>query len=192
MDHPLQAMVQPKNAVTLEGYLCFKYVEDNGGCLLSRDAGMESRIMKRTMLKCVLLATLVLFLSSPTAVVESASDVGEISLSYDIVEKSVDDTGGISTLTVRLVVKNIGECAIDKVTAYVAETRGMAVGFDRIFFGLIESGETITSDSFEIVVETGNSQEVKRRGILWSVEYETRYGTLVVNKVPTYFEGGPE
>lgn len=147
--------------------------------------------MKRTVLKSAILGTLVLFLSCPTAIVASASDAGNISLSYDIVGKSVGDAGGTSILTVRLEVRNTGECAIDKVTAYVAGTRGMAVGFEHIFFGLIESGQTVTSDSFEVAVETGNSQHVKRRAILWSVEYETRYGTAVVEKISTYFEEGP-
>lgn len=177
-DHPLQAMVWPKNAATGKDS-CFKHVQDDAGRLLRQGAGTERCIMKRSVLKCVLLAAVVLFRASPTTVVARASDTGRISLSCDIVEKNVADTHGTSTLTVRIGVRNTGEYAIDKVTAYVAGTRGMAVGFDQIFFGLIESGQTITSDTFRIAVETGNSQGVKHRAILWRVEYETRYGTAV-------------
>jgi hypothetical protein len=144
--------------------------------------------MKRTTLKCFLLAALVLCWSSPKTVVAGASDAGNVSLSYDIIEKSVGDPGGTSRLTVRLSVRNTAQDAIDKVTAYVAGTTGMTVGFDQIFFGLIESGQTIRSDIFEIVIETGNLQDIKRRAILWSVEYETRHGTAVIEKVATYFQ----
>jgi hypothetical protein len=142
--------------------------------------------MKGIMVKCMWPAILVLLFSFPTGVVVSASDVGNITLSYDIVEKDAADTGNILTLTVRLKIKNIGESAIDKVTAHVAGTEGIAAGLDNIFFGLIESGQTLTSEQFDLVVETGTSQDVQP-GIVWEVEYWTRYGTGVVEQISTPF-----
>jgi hypothetical protein len=147
--------------------------------------------MKRMMSIYIALATLVLLLSFPRGVVESASDDSDILLSYDVVDEGISDSGHTSTLTVRLNIKNIGETAIDKVTAYVVGTKGMAVDFDHIFFGLIESGETMTSVSFDLVVETGNSQDIKRRGIVWDVRYERRNGTAAVSRVRTYFRQEP-
>jgi len=144
--------------------------------------------MRGMVLKCIWIATLVLLLSIPNAVVVSASGEGNITLSYDVAGKDTTDAGHILTLTVRLRIKNIGQSAIDKVTARVAGTEGVAAGVDHIFFGLIESGETRTSDTFDFVVETGNAEDVKRRGIVWAVEYWTRYGTGVVEKVVTYLE----
>ncbi|MBW2170381.1 MAG: hypothetical protein JRF69_00135 [Deltaproteobacteria bacterium] len=131
-------------------------------------------------------AILVLLFSFPKAVVVSASEVGKITLSYDIIEKDTADTGHTLTLTVHLKIKNIGGSAIDNVTAHVAGTEGMAVGLDNIFFGLIENGQTLTSEQFDLVVETGNSQDVQP-GIVWEVEYWTRYGTGVVEQVSTPF-----
>lgn len=142
--------------------------------------------MKGIMVKCMWPAILVLLFSFPTGVVVSASDVGNITLSYDIVEKDAADTGNTLTLTVRLKIKNIGESAIDKVTAHVAGTEGIAAGLDNIFFGLIESGQTLTSEQFDLVVETGTSQDVQP-GIVWEVEYWTRYGTGVVEQISTPF-----
>ena len=63
--------------------------------------------------------------------------------------------------------------------------------FDHIFFGLIESGETLTSEELDLVLETGNSPNVQP-GMVWDVEYETRYGTASVVKVPTYLQQDPD
>jgi hypothetical protein len=147
--------------------------------------------MKGSVLKGIRLASFMVLLSFSWAAPVSGSGANNIMLSYDFVEKDTTDTGHTLTLTIRLKINNVGEGAIDKVTAYVTGTEGMAVSFDHIFFGLIEGGETRTSDSFELVVEKGNSQEVSRRGIVWDVEYETRYGTHVVEKVPTHFQQDP-
>jgi hypothetical protein len=85
----------------------------------------------------------------------------------------------------------VGESAIDKVAAYVAATRGIAVDFDHVFFGLIEGGETLTSEELDLVLETGNSQSVQP-GIVWNVEYWTRYGTRVVQRVLTHLQQDPD
>jgi len=142
--------------------------------------------MKRIMLKCIWLAILVMVFSFPTGVVVDASDEGNLALSYDIVERNTTDAGHASAVIVCLKVKNTGETAIDKVTAYVAGAKGIAVSLDNIFFGLIESGQTLTSEQFDLIVETGNSQDVQPR-IVWKVEYWTRYGTGVVEVISTPF-----
>lgn len=144
--------------------------------------------MKAMIWKCAWLVSLVMLSSSPRGVLVSASDVGIIGLSYDIVGKSTAEPGPASILTVRLKIKNVGRSAIDKVTARVAGTRGIGVDLDHIFFGLIESGETLTSDSFDLVVEPDNCQDVKPCGIVWEVEYWTRYGTGIVEKVSGYLQ----
>ena len=138
------------------------------------------------MLKCMCSAILVLLFSFPKGVVVNASDEGNLALSYDIIGRDSTDTGHASTVIVRLKVKNTGETAIDKVTAYVAGTKGIAVNLDNIFFGLIESGQTLASEQFDLVVETGNSQDVQPR-IVWRVEYWTRYGTGDVELISTPF-----
>jgi hypothetical protein len=142
--------------------------------------------MRRITLKRMWLAILLLFLSFPTGIVVSASDEGNLALSCDIIGRDTTDTGHALTVTVRLKVKNIGETAIDKVTAYVAGTRGMAVDLDNIFFGLIESGQTLTSEQFDLVIKSGASQDVQP-GIVWKVKYWTRYGTGVVEVISTPF-----
>lgn len=140
--------------------------------------------MSRIVLKCIWSAILVLLFSFPNGVVVNASDEGNLMLSYDIIGEDTSDTGHASTVTVRLKVKNPGETAIDKVTAYVAGTRRIAVSLDNIFFGLMESGQTLTSEQFDLVVETGNSQDVQP-GIVWKVEYWTRHGTGAVEVIST-------
>ena len=143
--------------------------------------------MKRITLKCMWPAVLVLLFSFPTGDVASASGEGRVGLSYDIVEKGTTDTGRAATATVRLKIENVGENPIDKVTAYVVGSRGMVVGLDSIFFGLIESGQTVASEQFDLVVETGNSEDVQP-GIVWRVEYWTRYGTGDVELISTPFQ----
>jgi hypothetical protein len=145
-------------------------------------------MMRNVLSKGICTAMVVLLSFFPEAVVGKASGNSDIAVSYEVVGK---DNGGGSqacTLSVHLKIKNIGGSAIDKVTAYVAGTRGMVVGFDHIFFGLIERGQTLASDRFEILIEADHSPEVERRGILWGVEYETRSGTAVIHKVSTYLE----
>lgn len=142
--------------------------------------------MMRITLKCMWPAVLVLLFSFPTGSVANASGEGRIGLSYDIVEKGTTDTGRVATVTVRLKIRNVGESAIDKVTAYVAGTKGIAVGLNSIFFGLIESGQTLASEQFDLVIETGNSEDVQP-GIVWRVEYWTRHGTGDVELISTPF-----
>jgi hypothetical protein len=153
---------------------------------------MEGGTMRRVMFKWFWAQIFVLLLSFSSMFVGSTSGAGNIGLSYDIVAKDTNSTNHSLTLTMRLKIKNTGENAIDKVTARVAGTMGMAVGINQIFFGVIERGETITSDSFDIVVETDHVEDVKPLGIMWEVAYWTRYGTGVVEKGWTYFQQNPD
>jgi hypothetical protein len=153
---------------------------------------MERGTMRRMMFKWFWAQIFVILLSFSNAFVASTSVAGNIDLSYDIIAKDTSKTNHTIALAVRLKIRNTGESAIDKVTAHVAGTMGMAVNIDYIFFGIIESGDTVTSDSFDVVVERDDVEGAKPLGIMWEIRYWTRCGTGVVEKGWTYFQQEPD
>jgi hypothetical protein len=88
-------------------------------------------------------------------------------------------------MVVKLRVKNKGLAPIYDTVARVNYTSNVSIDKDEIYFGYIDTGETLLSpESFTIIIDVGPSdQDAPQAEAVWQVEYKDSDGNFIVKEI---------
>ena len=112
----------------------------------------------------------------------TAEELRGVKLSFKVLESYSDDQ--TVNMLVRLRAENTSSTPVNNLIATVSHTENIQVHIDAIYFEDITGGETALSpESFNISLQSSNSQEPPQNKLIWQVEYVNSDGERVVERV---------